>query len=234
MLSLQGPKSRKILQNLTDADLSNEGFPFNSCRYIKVAGGHEVLALRVSFVGEMGWELHIPKEGCLKVYNTLWKHQQKYQIQNVGYRAIESLRLEKGFRYWSTDLTPEINPYEAGLGFCVKLEKKQDFIGKKALEQVKKQGPSQKCVGFTLNEKVPVHGGEAIYHQGKLVGVATSSGYGHTVQKPIVYGYVPSEIAPKTIGPTHEGFEIESMGQRIAAQRFKGALVDPKREKVLA
>merc|ERR1712079_374451 len=98
MLSLQGPKSRKILQNLTDADLSNEGFPFNSCRYIKVAGGHEVLALRVSFVGEMGWELHIPADSCVAVY-----------------RAIDSLSIEKGYPHWHQEIRMDDNPMEAGL-----------------------------------------------------------------------------------------------------------------------
>ena len=115
-------------------------------------------------------------------------------IANAGYRAIDSCRMEKGYLYWSSDITPETNPYEAGLGFCVRLDK-GDFIGREALVQVKAEGPRRKLITLTVDGFAPFHGGETIVHDGKVVGSVTSAGYGHTVGKTIAFGYVPAALA---------------------------------------
>ena len=153
MLSLQGPKSRQILQKLTKADLSNEAFPFNSCQYISVAG-HEVLALRVSFVGEMGWELHIPAENCVPIYEALIKAGRPLGMVNAGYRAIDSLSIEKGYPHWHAEIRMDDNPLEAGLMFTCKLKSSTPFQGREALEALKSRGsPAKKKVCFTLDDK---------------------------------------------------------------------------------
>ena len=153
MLSVQGPKSRQILQQLTETDLSNENFPFNSCQYIKVAD-QDVLALRVSFVGEMGWELHIPAESCVTVYQALMEKGQPLGMVNAGYRAIDSLSIEKGYPHWHQEIRMDDNPIEAGLMFTCKLKSSTPFQGREALEALKAQGSlSKKKVCFTLDDK---------------------------------------------------------------------------------
>ena len=153
MLSVQGPKSRQILQQLTETDLSNENFPFNSCQYIKVAD-QDVLALRVSFVGEMGWELHIPAESCVTVYQALMEKGQPLGMVNAGYRAIDSLSIEKGYPHWHQEIRMDDNPIEAGLRFTCKLKSSTPFQGREALEALKAQGSlSKKKVCFTLDDK---------------------------------------------------------------------------------
>ena len=142
-------------------------------------------------------------------------------------RQIESCRLEKGYRYWSTDLTADYTPWEAGLGFCVALDK-GDFIGREALAEAKEQGITRKLSCFTLEEYRPLNGGETISRGGEVLGVLTSGGYGYTVGQSIAYGYIPSELTSET------DFEIEVMGEPIRAERHDGALYDRKREKILS
>ena len=137
--ALWGPRSRDILRAVTGADLSNDAFPFMTAKEIAV-GDVPVRALRVTFTGELGWELYAPSEYGLALWKTVWDAGQQHGLVAGGYRAIESLRLEKGYRVWSTDITPETNPYEAGLGFCVKLDKPGGFEGQEALRAVKEAG----------------------------------------------------------------------------------------------
>ena len=152
MLSLQGPKSRDILQPLTSADLSDEAFPFSSWRHLQVAG-HPVMALRVSFVGEMGWELHIPAASCLPVYRALMEAGQAHGLINAAYRAIDSLSIEKGYPHWHQEIRMDDNPFQAGLGFTCKLKTSMPFQGRTALEALKGQRLSKKKVCFTLQDK---------------------------------------------------------------------------------
>lgn len=139
VINVCGPLSRKLLEATgVEQDISNAEFPFMQWRQLNIAGC-PVRALRVTFVGELGYELHVPVEFALTLYEHLWKTGQgtQFSVVNAGYKCIESLRLEKGYRVWGSDLTPDTNPYEAGLGFCVKLDKPGGFIGREALLKVK-------------------------------------------------------------------------------------------------
>ena len=205
VINICGPRSRDILQSVTDADISNAAFPFFGARRIDV-GHANVLAVRVGYVGELGYELYIPQEFGAHVYDTLWAAGAAHGIANAGYRAIDSCRMEKGYLYWSGDISPDYNPYEAGLGFCVALEK-GDFIGREALAKIKEAGLTRKLCSFTIDGFAPLHGGEAIFHGGKVVGSTTSVGYGHTLAKTIAFGYLPMEIAGQ------EYFVIEAFGK---------------------
>ena len=226
VINLCGPRARDVLAAVCDDDVSDEGFPFLSHRTVRI-GYAPVLALRITYVGELGWELHIPTEYAVHVYECLWRAGQDFGIANAGYRAIESLRLEKGYRYWGADITPDYNPYEAGLGFCVKLNA-GDFLGRDALSRAKQEGPQRRLCCFTLEREASVHGGEAILRSGRTLGVTTSGGYGHTLGMSIVYGYVDAEDA------NHGDYQIEVFGEAIAATRHGRALYDTERSKILA
>ena len=152
---------------------------------------------------------------------------QAHGIANAGYRAIDSCRMEKGYLYWSGDISPDYNPYEAGLGFCVALNK-GDFIGREALMKIKAEGVSRKLCSFTIDGFAPLHGGEAILRDGKVVGSTTSVGYGHTMAKTIAFGYLPAEDADK------ENFNIEAFGKNYKATRGARCLYDAKMERLKA
>lgn len=225
-ITLCGPKSREILRQLTKEDLSNEGFPYMTCREIYV-GYAPVLALRVTYVGELGWELHVPTEYALYVYDVLWEAGKPFGLINAGYRAIDSLRLEKGYRYWSGDISPEYTPFEAGLDFCVKLDK-GEFMGREALLIQKEKGISRKlcCLTIDSGPLIPI-GKEAILDGDKVIGIVTSGGYGHTIEKPIAYGYLPvaySEPGTKLL--------IEVAAKRYEAIVEKEPLYDPQNLKI--
>jgi sarcosine dehydrogenase len=224
VVNVQGPRSRDLLSRVTDDDVSNEAFPYLAAREIRL-GYAPVLALRVTYVGELGWELHVPSEYALHLYEALWEAGQDLGVANAGYRALETLRLEKGYRYWSSELSPDTNPYEVGLGFAVSFKK--DFIGRKALERIKREGVRRTLACFLMEGYVPLHGGEAILHQGRVIETVTSGGYGHTVGKAIAYGFVPSELARET------RFEIEAFGVRHPAQRYHRAPYDPERRRIV-
>ncbi len=234
VINLCGPKSRELLSRVvkkgTEAGLSHEAFPFATWKEIEIAG-NKLRALRVTYVGELGWELHIPIHQMTAVYDKLWEAGQDLGVVNAGYRTIESLRLEKGYRYWSTDLTPDYTPYEAGLGFCVRLSK-PEFIGKKALTLAKDKGPRFQLITLTLDKYVPLHGGESICREGRVVGVLSSGGYGHTVQKTIAMGYVASSDVPQSLSEA-EAWELDVMGERYPARRHTAPLYDPKRSRIL-
>jgi 4-methylaminobutanoate oxidase (formaldehyde-forming) len=223
-LNLCGPRSREVLQSASDDDVSDAAFPFLSLRRIRV-GDARVSAVRIGYVGELGYELYVPYEYAAHVYDVLWEAGQEHGIANAGYRAIDSCRMEKGYLYWSGDITPDYNPYEAGLGFCVALDK-GPFIGREALTRVKAEGVTRKLCSFTVNGFAPFHGGEAIIHDGKVVGSTTSTGFGHTLQRTIAFGYLPAGLAGET------RFEIEAFGKAYAATRGPRCLYDPKMERL--
>jgi sarcosine dehydrogenase len=189
-LSLMGPKSRDVLVMATKADVSNPVFPFGTVQEIEIAG-HKLWALRVTYVGELGWELHMPMTATADVYDCLMSMGAAHQIRPVGYRALESLRLEKGYRAWGSDITPNDTPFEAGLGWAVKIRSGIPFLGRDALEAVAISPLKKSFVGFTVeDESAVLVGRETILRNGEFAGYLTSGGYGYSVGKPLGYGYV--------------------------------------------
>lgn len=189
-LSLMGPRARAILQAVTGDDMSNKGFPFGHVRNIEIAGV-QLRALRITYVGELGWELHVPisQTGC--VYDALMAAGGSYDIRPVGYRALESLRLEKGYRAWSSDITPNDTPFEAGLGWAVKMRTATPFIGRAALEIAATKPLTKRLAGFSVADpRAVLVGRETILRNGTPVGYLTSGGFGYTLQRSIGYGYV--------------------------------------------
>ncbi len=226
-INLAGPLARRILEKVADGDVGNEAFPYMTARHLRI-GYAPVLALRVTYLGELGWELHLPTEYAAHAYELLSAAGQEFGVADAGYRAIDSLRLEKRYLYWGSDITPDYTPYEAGLGFAVSLKKKSDFIGRAALEKAKATGPRRKLITLLVDAPVQLYGGEAIRRAGKVLGVTSSAGWGHTVGKAVAFGYVPAEEAG------HADYEIESFTRNHAATRIAGAAVDPERRKILA
>ncbi len=226
VINICGPRSRDILSAVSSADFSTAAFPYMSMREIRI-GYAPVRAARVTYVGELGWELHIPVEYGQHVYELLCEAGAPHGLIDAGYKAIESLRLEKGYLYWGADITPDYTPFEAGLGFAVALRKGR-FLGSDALRQAKSEGPKRRMIGLLADSDVTLHGGEAILLDGKVVGVTTSAGYGHTIGKHIAYGYVPTEAA------TANTYEIEAFCHRLPATRFDKPPYDPERRKILA
>lgn len=230
VLNVIGPKSRELLQRHTREDIGNRAFPFGTLKQMTV-GYAPVMAFRVTYVGELGYELYIPSEFACGVHEALWESGRDLHIANAGYRAIASAHLEKGYSDWGSELTPEYTPYDAGIGFCVALDK-DDFIGKEALARIKAEGSKWMLCTFTIDAEAPLmlQGSAPILHDGKVVSVTTSSGYGHTIGKNICYGYLPADMAD-----IWEGFEIESYQTTYTAKREpKRQLVDPERQKLMS
>jgi 4-methylaminobutanoate oxidase (formaldehyde-forming) len=197
--ALWGPAARAVLQSRTPADLSDAAFPFLTAQEMPI-GDVPVRALRVSFVGELGWELYASSEYGATLWETLWQAGREHGLVAAGYRAIESMRLEKGYRVWSSDLTAETNPYEAGLGFCVKLDKPGGFCGRDALLAARQAGLTRRLRAIRLHD--PGHvvlGSEPVRVDGEVVGRVTSGGYGYSVDASIAYAYVPIDAKPGTV-----------------------------------
>jgi glycine cleavage system T protein len=193
-LALWGPKARAVLQKLTQDDISNEALPYLHARYVYI-NGVKVWAQRVSYVGELGWELYIPSERATFIWDELLKAGVEFGIEVGGYKVLDSLRLEKGYRYYTADVTQVETPYEGGLGFCVDLGK-HDFIGKAALVNQRKIGLARKLCTLILDrdEFTQIYGGEAIYYDNRVVSRVRSAGYGYTLKKNILYAYLPMEL----------------------------------------
>jgi glycine cleavage system aminomethyltransferase T/glycine/D-amino acid oxidase-like deaminating enzyme len=223
-----GPKAREVLQPLTPADLGNEAFPYMSMRETTV--GHvPVRAMRVTYVGELGWELYCPTEYGLGLWRTLWEAGRAHDIVAGGYRAIDSLRLEKGYRVWGADITPDETPYEGGVGFCVKLDK-GEFIGREALLAAKERGPRTRLACITLEDPRSIAlGNEPVRIGGEVVGRVTTGGYGYTVERSIAYAYLPPDAAePGT------AVEIDIFGRWVAGAVAAEPLFDPRGERIRA
>ncbi len=224
---LWGPRARDILQKVTRDDVSNAAFPYMTAKQITI-GNVPALALRVTYVGELGWEFYAPMEYGQQLWDTLWEAGKEFGMVAGGYKAIDSLRLEKGYRYWSADITPDYTPYEAGLGFAVALNQPSDFIGRQALIEAKAKGLSQKLCCMTLADPNTIaFGSEPIRAEGTVVGWVTSGGYGYSVGKSIAYGYLPVALAKPGTRLT-----IECFGVEIDAVVEKEPLYDPKGEKI--
>ena len=227
VINLCGPHSRSVLARLSQVPLDSAHFPYMSARELEL-GFASVLALRVTYVGELGWELHVPTEYAPHLYERLWQAGDGLGIANVGYRAIASLRLEKHYLVWGSDITPDHNPYEAGLGFCVALDKPGIFQARAALETVRRQGPAQRLCWFTAPGDLPLFGGEVVRAHDRVLGTATSAGYGYTVGCNIVCAYLPVT----DIG--RDDCELEVMGERYPLRAQQRAPYDPERLRVLA
>ncbi len=232
VLSVMGPRSRDVIQSLTEHDMSNAGFPFGRIKRIAIAGA-PLLALRVTYVGELGWELHIPVEFAANVYDALMAAGKPHGIANAGYRAIESLRLEKGYRAWGADIGPDHSPLVAGLGWAVKLKSSTPFQGRAALEAQAAKPLPRLLAGFTTDPSVVLLGRETIYRDGKRVGWLTSGGYGYTVGRSIGYGYVrdPEEGVDRA-KVLSDRYELEVATTRVPAEVFLDPLYDPAMARV--
>ncbi len=227
-LGLWGPKARKILQKITKDNLANEAFPYMTAKRITI-GDVPVLALRVTYVGELGWELYPAMEYGLRLFDSIWEAGQPEGLVAAGYKAIDTLRLEKGYRYWSAEITPDYTPYEAGLGFAVDLNK-GNFIGRDALLKQKEVGIQQKlcCISLENSEEV-VLGKEPVRPRGReeIIGWVASGGYGYSVGKSIAYGYLPVKYAK--VGTE---LEIELFDERIRALVEREPLWDPRGKRI--
>ena len=223
-LSLMGPHARNVLKKITDSEIGETAFPFSSVKLIDVAT-HSARALRVSYVGELGWEIHVPIAASGEVYDAIVRAGSEYKIRNAGYRAIESLRLEMGYRAWSSDITPNDSPLEAGLGWAVKLNSDIDFIGRSSTEKLKASTLKKKLCCFTLaNKDVVLHGRETILRNGESVGYATSAGWGYTINKNIIYGYVKNPHGVTADYLQSGTYELEVASQRFSCQLELSAL----------
>ena len=226
VIGFWGPKSRDTLQKITDDDVSNTTFPYMTAKTITI-NGVEVKAKRVSYVGELGWELYIVRDKAIIVWDRLWEAGQEFDISVCGYVALESLRLEKGFLYYGDDITTLETPLEAGVGFTVHLQG-DDFIGKEALVKMKEEGVGQKLCTLTIGGEdwVQIYGGEAVLHNGKAISRLRAAGYGHHLKKNIGYAYLPPDLAKKGTR-----FEVEVFEDMIAAEVSPRVLYDAKSEK---
>ena len=233
VIGLMGPDSRKLLSTLTDADLSNTAFAFGTAHEISI-GLATARTLRITYVGELGWELHVPSEQVVLVYDALMKAGHEFGVANAGHYAINSLRLEKGYRAWGAELSPDDTALEAGLGFAIAWNKSIPFIGREALLKQKAAGVKRMLTTFVLQDPEPVlWGSETIYRNGQLVGYTTSGSYAHSLGAAIGMGYVnhAEAIAPEFI--LSGQYEIAINGKRYAARPHLRAPYDPERRRIL-
>ena len=226
-LCLWGPRARDILSALTDADLSNDGFPFLRARELTV-GAVPVLAQRITFVGELGWELYCPTEYGLALWDALWEQGRPHGLVAAGYRAIDSLRLEKGYRVWGLDVTPETTPGSAGLSFAVRMDKDGGFIGREALAVERDSGgPAERLRCLVLDDSRSVClGSEPVRVEGEAAGRVTSGGFGHRVGRSIAYAYLRTAIEIGT------RVEVGLFGEWEGAEVAQEPLYDPRNERV--
>jgi dimethylglycine dehydrogenase len=229
VLTLAGPKSRELLERVSRDDFSNQGFPFFRARHVEV-GRVRVLAVRVSYVGELGWELHHPIEEQRALYDLLFEAGEDLGLVDFGYRALESMRLEKCYRLWGADLSADWSPLQAGLDRFVALDK-GDFIGRDALLQEREQGSTHALSCLVVDaDGIDAHGLEPVYADGEHpVAYISSGGYGHTIERSIALAYLPVEHA--AVGTE---LTIGILGERRGAAVSEQPLLDPAGERLLS
>ena len=231
-LSLMGPRAREVLQRVTSDDVSHQAFPFARAHEIRIAG-QSVRALRITYTGELGWELHVPIEASGTVYDALMEAGKDHDIRNAGYRAIESLRLEKAYRAWGADITPADNPLEAGLGWAVKLKSDKPFIGREALEKGMAQPLKKRFCCFIVDDpQVILAGRETIRRNDHVVGYVTSAGWGYSVGKNIAYGYVKN---PKGVSEEYlvsGKYSLEVASEIVNCELQSAVLYDPAMHRI--
>jgi sarcosine dehydrogenase len=232
VLALMGPRARDVLTSITDANVSNSAFPFATLQNIAVAGA-PVRALRVTYAGELGWELHVPSEFALRVFDALMQAGEPHGIRLCGYRSIESLRLEKAYRAWGSDIGPDHTPLEAGLSWAVKLKKEIPFLGREALSAQQDDVLKKRLVCFTVDDpRIVLLGRETIYRNGERVGWLSSAGWGYTVNKNIGYGYVRRVEGVSDAWLASGDYELEVASERVATELQLKPLYDPASARV--
>ncbi|HUO79655.1 MAG TPA: FAD-dependent oxidoreductase [Steroidobacteraceae bacterium] len=233
MLNVQGPASRALLASLSPDDFGNAAFPFATCREIRI-GYQTALALRLTYVGELGWELYIPTPFALPVYDALLAAGAAHGLKHCGYHTLNSLRIEKAYRDWSHDVGPDDTPLEAGLAFTCAWGKTGGFVGREALIAAREAGPPRRrLVQFLLEDPEPlVYHNEPIYRDGERVGYVTSGMYGHTLGAAVALGYVGDArgVTPEFVSGGR--FEIELAARRVRARASLAPLYDPKSARV--
>ena len=224
--ALWGPRARDILTPLTPDGVDDESFPYMTTREITV-GDVPVRALRVTFVGELGWELYCPSEYGAGLWRTVWEGGASHGLTAAGYKAIDTLRLEKGYRVWAADITPDETPYEAGLGFCVKLDKEGGFHGRTAVVRAREAGPDKRLRCLVLGDPRSVAlGNEPVRVDGEIVGRVTTGGYGYTVERSIAYAYLPADVENGTT------VEVDIFGRWVEGEVTAEPLLDPRGERI--
>jgi 4-methylaminobutanoate oxidase (formaldehyde-forming) len=229
MLNLQGPAARALLQQLTPQELSNEAFPFGSCREIAI-GYQKALAVRLTYVGELGWELYVPTPFALPVYDALVAEGARHGLRHCGYHTLNSLRIEKAYRDWSHDIGPDDDPLQAGLAFTCAWDKPGGFIGREALLQRRGAGsPTRRLVQFLLEDpSALLYHNEPIFRDGSSNGYTTSAMYGHTLGAAVALGYLehPQGVSDEFVRSGR--YEIQIDTRRIPARASLAPLYDPK------
>ncbi len=225
VLGLMGPQSRALLQQLAESDLGRDMFPFGTVQNVMIAGA-PVRVLRISFVGELGYELHVPSEYLLTVFDALHDVGAEQGLVNAGYRAIDSLRLEKQFCAWGAEIGPDHSLLEAGLGFAVD-QNKTDFVGREAVYAQRSAPLKKKLATFTITGDQPLLGGETIYRDGEVAGWITSGGFAHSFVCPVGLGHVRREEGVDTDYLVSGRYELDVAGTRIPAEISLRALYDP-------
>ena len=234
VLSVMGPNSRALLQKLSNADFSNAAFPFGTAQEIEIGYG-KGYALRVTYVGELGWELYVPTEFAGPIFDLLIREGKAFELKLAGYHALDSLRSEKGYRHFGHDVTPADTPLEAGLSFAVSFKKNADFIGRQSLEKRKTEGLSRRLIFLRLEDSEPtlLHD-EPIWRNGDIIGRTSSGAFGYTVGSPVAMGYVklPKEDWKQWL--TNGTYEIEIAGTRFAAACAQTPFYDPQNTRIKA
>ncbi|XP_074216225.1 dimethylglycine dehydrogenase, mitochondrial isoform X4 [Camelus bactrianus] len=220
VLGVAGPHARKVLQKLTSEDLSDDAFKFLQTKSLKFSN-IPVTAIRISYTGELGWELYHRREDSAALYDVIMNAGQEEGIDNFGTYAMNALRLEKAFRAWGSEMNCDTNPLEAGLEYFVKLNKPADFIGKQALKQIRAKGLTRRLVCLTLaTDDVDPEGNESVWWNGKVVGNTTSGSYSYSIQKSLAFAYVPIELSQ--VG---QQVEVELLGRNYPATIIQEPLV---------
>ena len=228
VIGLWGPNAREVLQKITTTDISHTSFSYMSAKNIEIIA-MPVFAQRVTYVGELGWELYVPKEKAIFVWDRLWTAGQDYGIRPCGFKTIDSLRLEKGFLALTSDITPLETPLEARLGHFVKMKQDNDFIGKKALASLKKQGIKQRLHTLTIGDEeyLTLYGGEAVTVHGKTISRLRSTGYGHTIKKNIGFAYLPTGF-----NENETNLMVEVFGEMVRAKIAPDVLYDQESQAI--
>ncbi|MEE4217927.1 MAG: FAD-dependent oxidoreductase [Xanthomonadales bacterium] len=234
-LNIQGPRSRELLQSVTSADLSNEAFPFRCVKEIDI-GMARVSCVRITYLGELGYELNIPSEQAVHVYDVLVEAGRKFGLRHAGLRALSSLRMEKAYRDYGHDIDNTDDPYEAGLGFAVRLDKENDFIGKSACKEKKASAPwPDRLVQLLVKDPEPMmFHGEIVLRDGKPVGEIRAASYGHTLGGAVGLAYIHGEPVADEAFITTGVWEVDIAGKRYPAELSFRPMYDPAMKRVKA
>ncbi len=227
VIGLWGPRARDVLQEVADDDVSNEALPFRAAREVRI-GGAPVLAQRITYVGELGFELYVEPTWAVQVWDRLMSAGGAHGIEPAGYRTLDSLRMEKGYRYFGVDLTANDTPYEAGLGFCVRLEEKGEFNGRAALERAGDSSGRRGLRTLVVGDEdyLTLYGGEAVHLDGVVAGRVRSCAYGFTVRRNVAYAYLPADVETGT------RVEVDVFGAMVPGEVTEDVLHDPDNTRV--